>query len=1080
MPESPNTPTEAALLDFADLVARCQQLPLPRLVEVLRKDQARRWRSGQGLAAEAYLEAFPTLAASGDDALVLIWGEVLLRLEKREAPTPAEYQARFPRHTEALAIQFELQRHLGTEPIRILPNDQAGKSAELPKVPGFEVLAELGRGGMGVVYQARQTSLERVVALKVLRAGAYADDAERSRFRAEAQAAARLQHPNIVQVHEVGEYDGRPFLVLEYLEGGSLNDRLAGAPLSPRLAAGLAEILARAVHAAHQQGIVHRDLKPANVLLAHAGVSDATTVRRPDPHGLTAETPKIADFGLAKRLDSDTGQTPSGAIVGTPSYMAPEQAAGKARTVGPAADIYSLGALLYEMLTGRPPFRGESPIETLQQVVADEPVAPRALQPKLPRDLETICLKCLQKEPEKRYASAGALAEDLRRFLDGESIRARPLGPVARLYRWGKRKPALAGLLALLVVGTAVSTWQAVRATVAERERDRQRMAAEEEAASSRAVLDFLNENVLGQASAFNQAISGAAPDPDLKVRTALDRAAAGLPGKFPNRPRVEAAVRTALGSAYLDVAAYDTARAHLDEAVRLSREALGEDHPDTLKATSSLARVCLKQGKYDDAEALFARLRDSYGRLYGAEHPETLCARAELATVAQARGDLDRAEVLYTEVLEATRRALGDEYRGTLDTSTNLALLYRTRGRFHEAERLLTTVIEANRKALGDQHPDTLHTRQNLAELYLAEGRHEKALPMLREAVEAARLTYGEEHDETCTARNNLANCYFNLGRPAEAEPLFESNLDAQRRHLGEEHPHTLGTLGNLATLYLSRGEPAKAEPLFAKTLSVLRRTAAADSPDVLRAAKGLASVYYRQRKYAEAEPLYVEALAGCRKVLGEEHPNTLMVTKSLAALYVAWGKDDKAEPLFEQQRAVLARRPGGAEDPQTASVLASLGRIRLRLKKADEAEPLLRESLHIYEKRSPESFLRFHAQSLLGECLTAQTKYADAEPLVLAGYLGMLERTKEIPAGNSSLADAGERVVRLYEAWGKPEEATKWRAKLADRPRRIQPLRSTPGNVFSPNGVTFVWQIKQGTYLGALVERELVRLKF
>lgn len=303
-----------------------------------------------------------------------------------------------------------------------------------PSVDGYEILGVLGRGAMGVVYKARQVKLNRLVALKMLLAGAHAGPSQLARFSTEGEAVARLQHPNIVQIYEVGEHDGLPYFSLEYADGGSLSQKIAGNPQPPREAAQIVEQLALAMSVAHDRNIIHRDLKPANVLLTMDGL------------------PKITDFGLAKRLEDDSSQTKSGTLMGTPSYMPPEQARGSASEMGPLADLYSLGAVLYELLTGRPPFRGTTIIETLEQVRTQEPVPPTRLQPKCPRDLETITLKCLQKEPHKRYANCEALAADLHHFLNGEPIQARPVGHIERSWRWCRRNPRVAALTAAVAV----------------------------------------------------------------------------------------------------------------------------------------------------------------------------------------------------------------------------------------------------------------------------------------------------------------------------------------------------------------------------------------------------------------------------------------------------------------------------------------------------------------------------------------------------------------------------------------------------------------------------------------------------
>jgi serine/threonine-protein kinase len=311
------------------------------------------------------------------------------------------------------------------------------------QVAGYEILGVLGRGAMGVVYKARQRGLKRIVALKMISAGAHCSPADLVRFRSEAVAVADLQHPNIVQIYEVGEDHGHPYFSLEYVEGDSLAKKIGGMPQHPRSAALLVRSLADGMDYAHQRGIIHRDLKPANVLLNLRG------------------EPKVTDFGLVKRLEDDAGQTQSGSILGTPSYMAPEQAEGKIKQIGPRSDLYALGGILYELLTGRPPFRSASILDTLQQVRTQDPIPPSQFEPKLPRDLETICLKCLQKDPAKRYATAAALGEDLHRYLTGEPIMARPVTRAEWLWRWcwrNKRLAFLGGVVTILVLAWAATS----------------------------------------------------------------------------------------------------------------------------------------------------------------------------------------------------------------------------------------------------------------------------------------------------------------------------------------------------------------------------------------------------------------------------------------------------------------------------------------------------------------------------------------------------------------------------------------------------------------------------------------------
>ena len=404
--------------------------------------QKQAWLDGSRPSVEELISD-SSLPGDPEVLLDLLYNEIVLREELGENPSLEDYVLRYPQLHEDLKIHFEvhcaMRENLLLDTRRVRDGESLLEiepiSLEVgPKLADYEIVGELGRGGMGVVYKARHHRLKRLVALKMFQPGRMPSPRELSRFRSEAEAIARLQHSNIVQIFEVGQVEGLPFLVLELAEKGTLAQKLQELPFTPRAAAELVETLARAIQHAHEQHIVHRDLKPANVLLAKDG------------------TPKITDFGLAKMLeeqaDSPHDATRTGEPIGTPRYMAPEQAAGKQEQVGPATDVYGLGNLLYECLTGQVPFVSASVMETMQKIREDEPLSPTRLQPSIPRDLETICLHCLHKQPGRRYGSAQKLADDLRRFLNGQPIQARPTPAWERAWMWCRRRPAYATLIA--------------------------------------------------------------------------------------------------------------------------------------------------------------------------------------------------------------------------------------------------------------------------------------------------------------------------------------------------------------------------------------------------------------------------------------------------------------------------------------------------------------------------------------------------------------------------------------------------------------------------------------------------------
>jgi WD40 repeat protein/serine/threonine protein kinase len=481
------------------------------LHHLVRHDLQYRFKLGDAVRLEIYLDRYPELSEDPRVALDLIATEYELRCTSEPGLRVEGYLSRFPRYERELLERLSFPLGLAASaPAAHTPDQKAMQapdyrkeacnpemettdfqpsgiktedggesktipvSPEFPMVPGYQILGVLGRGGMGVVYKAEQKSLKRLVALKMVLSGGHAGSDDIARFRAEAAAIARLRHPNIVQVYEIGEHAGLPYFSLEYIDGGSLAGKLAAAPLPAASASRLVETLARAMDEAHKGGVVHRDLKPSNILLqpspVHAVVARRASAKaRRDPDcEVDQMIAKITDFGLAKQLDDDSGRTASGAVMGTPSYMAPEQALGLTQAIGPRTDIYALGAILYETLTGRPPFKGASMLDTMEQVRTRDPVPPSQLQPKVPRDLESVCLQCLQRIPRKRYGTALELAEDLRRFLDGEPVRARPVGRLERTAKLIRRRPVWSALIGVCSVGflvlavLSVMLWQTV------------------------------------------------------------------------------------------------------------------------------------------------------------------------------------------------------------------------------------------------------------------------------------------------------------------------------------------------------------------------------------------------------------------------------------------------------------------------------------------------------------------------------------------------------------------------------------------------------------------------------------------
>ena len=1014
-----------------------------------------------------------------------------------------------------------------------------GTPSHPASVGRYRIIRLLGEGGMGTVYEAEQEEPRRVVALKVIKLGLATPDRLR-RFRRESQALARLQHPGIAQIYESSTADAgfgpQPFFAMEFIRGLPLKKYAEVHRLNTRQKLLLMVKICEAVHHAHQRGLIHRDLKPGNILVDETG------------------QPKILDFGVARVTEIDlpegdshpTMQTGLGQLVGTLAYMSPEQVLGDPLEVDTRSDVYALGIILYELLSGRLPYKvnyRQLP-EAVHTIRDEEPVSLSSIDRDYRGDIETLVRKALEKHKTRRYTSAADLGADIQRYLNDEPITARPPSAGYQLQKFARRHRGLmAGMGAVFVVllaGVGVSTSQAIRANragqAALKERDRaiaaeasavqernraltEKQRADDESASAKAVNDFLQNGLLAQASASAQARPDTKPDPDLKVRTALDRAASSIAGKFDRQPLVEASIRQTIGNTYLDLGIYPEAQKQIERAIELRRRVQGENHPDTLAASRGLAVLYRNQGKAAEAEALLIKVLDVQRRVLGEDHPGTLettyalailyddqekFAQAEplltkaldgqrrtlgerhpstaltmnkLAEVYKEEGKFAPAESLHTRALDIQRSVLGQEHPNTLYTTNSLASLYEDEGKYAQAERLYMSTLEVQRRLLGEEHIDTLETRSNLGNLYRIEGKYAQAESLLTRTLEIQRRVLGEEHVDTMSALNNLAAVYQAQGKYAQAEPINTKILEIDRRMLGEENPVTARSMNNLAVLYGKEGKWAQAEPFLANALAIRRRALGGEHPETLLTMANLAYVYQMQGKYAQAEPLSVRAVEGFRRVEGEEHNDTLISTNMLGLLYRGEGKYAQAEPLLikalEIRRRTLGqdhpdtiksmnslaslyrsegksaeaetllssvlearRRVLGPAHPDTTTVMALLGDVRLQQKKYADAEALLREAQNNNEKSAADSWERYWSQSLLGASLAGQSQYIEAEPLLISGYQGMLQREAAIPLEDRPvLPQAAERIVQLYEKWEKPEKAAEWRERLQSK---------------------------------------------
>jgi tetratricopeptide (TPR) repeat protein/predicted Ser/Thr protein kinase len=869
----------------------------------------------------------------------------------------------------------------------------------------YRIVRLLGEGGMGSVYLAEQESPNRVVALKVIKP-AFVNSETLYRFEQEAQVLGRLHHPGIAQVYEAGTADNglgpQPYFAMELIEGDSLLEfaREKGLKLRARL-----ELMAKicdAVNHAHQRGIIHRDLKPTNILVDETG------------------QPKILDFGVARLTDSDTTktrQTDIGQLIGTLNYMSPEQVLADPQKVDFRSDVYALGVITYELLAGRLPYdTARKPLHEVVRTIREQDPAPLSSIDRIYRgDVETIIAKALEKDKSRRYASAAEMAADIRHYLAHEPIVARPPSTSYQLQKFARRHRVLVGAVAavflVLIAGVVVSTWQAVKARRAE--------------AAAQAVNDFLQNDLLAQASAISQSGSNTAADPDLKVRTALDRAAERIGGKFDRQPEVEAAIRDTIGQTYMELGLYTKAQKQLELALGLRQRAEGAEDTKTLNTERRLGDVLERQGKYPESEALQSRTLQTMIRVLGPEHPDTLKSMNALAWVYNHEAMYAQAEALLNQALEIERRVQGPERPDTLASMNSLANVYNNEGKYSQAEALYSQTVEIERRVLGPENPDTLNSMNILAVVYNREGKYAQAETLLTQILDTRRRVLGPEHPDTLTGMNNLGTAYSLQGKFAQGEAIYRQTLEIRLRVLGPEHPDTLQVMNNLTFADSNQGKYAQAETLASQTLEIRRRVLGPEHPATLTSMNSLASAYSLEGKYAQAEPLFNQTLEARRRVLRPEHPDTLDTLSDMAYMYQSEGKYGQAENYAEQ--ALAGRRHTlGPDHPQTIASEADLALAYESQGKFTESEPLARQAEATERMKQPDNWLGCWAESLLGASLAGEKKYAEAEPLLLEGYRDMAAQKDRITAPNwRHLDSAHEWIVSLYKAWGKPQKA-------------------------------------------------------
>ena len=931
-------------------------------------------------------------------------------------------------------------------------------------IPGYRILGLLGRGGMGVVWEAEQERPRRRVALKVMRRDHQVDEVHARMFHREAETLARLEHPNIAAIYESGHTDdGHDYFAMELVAGQTLDQWLAGRPETVdraelKLRLRLFGAICDGVHYAHQRGVIHRDLKPSNIVVTEG----AGSASGGSPSG-AGPTVKILDFGLARITDSDIAATlvsEIGTIRGTLQYMSPEQARGDVATIDVRSDVYSLGVILYELLAGRRPYDVSRAVlaEAVRVICEDRPApltASRIGGHRLDPDLGTIAGKALEKEVERRYGSAAALGEDVERYLTSQPILARPPSAVYQLRKFAVRNRALVGAAATvvlaLVAAAAVSTTFGLREAAQRREAELARtdleqvvafqsrmLATVDPAAMGRAMIDDLHDRVVAGAreagASEAEANAKAATFDDLVRLTnatdaalrviddqVLTRALTAVDAEFERQPEIALQLRATIAGTYGELGLLDQAEAQRRAVYDASQQERGPDDPRTLDAGYQLAQELSFLGRNDDAEALVTDVLERQRRVAGDTDPATLRSRTLLAVLEQVRGKDAEAESAYQEILAEQRRTLGVDHQDTMATMNLLAMLYSDEGRA-EAEPLMLELLGSAQHMWGEEDPRTLVYEHNLARIYQRLGRDEEGIERNRHVLAVRSRVLGDDHPRTLRTKASLADSLSRLGRFQEARDLFAEVYADRLRTLGPDHPDTVESIGSLAveTKYLGRFDDA--EPLYREALAGRTRLLGAEHPLTLATKYGLADLYLKAERFGDAERLFNEVIADQEKVLGAEHRQTLRSKIVLAGLYEKMQRFLEAERLFVDTSAAQVRSLGEA-DPESLAGLAWVAEFYIRRGRLDDAERYATRGLELATRALGEDNPRtLNAIFDLAWIRTKQERYQEAEALYLK-VLAVQERT--LGRDHVDTANTLQNLACVYRDSGRYDDA-------------------------------------------------------